>query len=121
MDKEITIGWQEWISLPDLAIPAIKVKVDTGAKTSSLHAENIKHFHKGFKEYIKFDVFPVEKDSSVIISCEAPFFEKRNVKSSSGEKEHRPIILTTLKVGNIEWEIELNLTNRGYMNRNIWH
>jgi ribosomal protein S6--L-glutamate ligase len=117
LNKHITIGWQEWVSLPNLMIPAIKVKVDTGAKTSSIHAENIEHFYKDGVEYIRFDVLPLEKKSSIIVHCEAPFVEKRQVKSSNGEKEHRPIVLTTLKVGELEWEIELNLTNRKYMTR----
>ncbi|MFT6106367.1 MAG: ribosomal protein S6--L-glutamate ligase [Rickettsiales bacterium] len=113
--NKITIGWQEIISLPDLSIPAIEVKVDTGAKTSSLHAENIEFFHKNGHEYISFDVHPIQKHKEVTVKCQAPVIEKRNVKSSSGCQENRPMIKTKLKIGDHIFEIDLNLTKRDYM------
>ena len=90
--EKITIGWQEIISLPGLNIKAIEVKIDTGAKTSSLHAENIQFFNKKDKEYITFDVHPVQKHKEVTIKCQAPLAEERDVKSSSGHQEKRPMI-----------------------------
>lgn len=113
--KKIVIGWQEIISLPQLDIPAIEVKIDTGAKTSSLHAENIKFFNKGGKEYITFDVHPIQKHKEVTIKCQAPIIEKRDVKSSSGCQENRPMIKTNMKIGDYVFEIDLNLTKRDYM------
>ncbi len=112
---KITIGWQEIISLPQLNMPAIEVKVDTGAKTSSLHAENIKFFNKNGKEYISFDVHPVKRHKEVTIKCQAPLMDKRDVKSSSGCKENRPMIKTKMKIGDHVFEIDLNLTKRDYM------
>lgn len=113
--KKIVIGWQEIISLPKIGLPAIKAKIDTGAKTSSLHAENIKYFTKNNKQYISFDVHPMQKHKEIIVKCQAILTAKRNVKSSSGCKENRPIIETEIKIGNHSFNIELNLTKRDYM------
>lgn len=115
-DKEkIIIGWQEIVSLPMINLPAIKVKVDTGAKTSSLHAENISYFTKNDKKYVSFDVHPVQKHKETIVRCQGELIEKRNVKSSSGYQEKRPMILTNLAIGSHIFEIALNLTKRDYM------
>jgi len=112
---KILIGWQEIISLPQLNIPAIEIKIDTGAKTSSLHAENIEFFNKDGKEYISFDVHPVQKHKDVIIRCQSLVTGKKQVKSSSGHQEKRPIIKTDLKIGDHIFAIDLNLTKRDYM------
>lgn len=109
------IGWKEWISLPDIHIPGIKAKVDTGARTSSLHAEHIEHFEENGQAYIFFKVHPIQKNKEITVSCTAPLLTHRHVKSSCGEEEKRPVIRTTLLLGNLKWEIELNLTNRDYM------
>lgn len=109
------IGWKEWIALPDIHVPALKVKVDTGARTSSLHAEHIEHFTKDGRAYIHFELHPIQKNKDITIQCEAPLVTHRQVKSSCGGEEHRPVIMTTLTLGNLQWEIELNLTNRDYM------
>jgi ribosomal protein S6--L-glutamate ligase len=113
--KKVIVGWQEVISLPSIGLPAIKVKVDTGAKTSSLHAENIKYFTKNGKKYITFDVHPVQKHKDVSIRCQAELKEKRNVKSSSGCQENRPMITVDMKIGDHIFKIDLNLTKRDYM------
>ena len=112
---KIVIGWQEIISLPQLNIPEIEVKVDTGAKTSSLHAENIQFFEKSGKEYITFDTYPNQENKDLVVRCQAPVIEKRDVKSSSGYQENRPMIKTNIKIGNYVFEIDLNLTKRDYM------
>ena len=113
--EKIVIGWQEIVSLPQMGIAAIDAKIDTGAKTSSLHAENIKFVKKNGKEYVTFDVHPIQKHKEVIISCQAPLTEKRSVKSSSGCEERRPMIKTNMKIGEHVFEIDLNLTKRDYM------
>lgn len=112
---KVTIGWKEIASLPGINLPAIRVKVDTGAKTSSLHAENIRYFRKGEKRYIKFEVHPVQKNKDIVINCEAPLVERRVVKSSSGCEERRPMIKSDIKIGDHIFEIDLNLTKRDYM------
>lgn len=106
------IGWREIVSLPDLGIAKIKAKVDTGARTSSLHAFNIVKYTKSGKEYIRFDLHPELKNS---ISCHAKVLEYRKVKSSNGQSELRPVILTSIELLNEAWIIEITLTNRDTM------
>lgn len=113
-EKQI-IGWQEWVQLPKLSIPAVKVKIDTGAKTSSLHAEEIEYFKKNNKDYVRFIVHPLQRDKKIRVACEAPLAEHRHVTSSSGTKENRPVIKTKICLGKFCWNIELNLTKRDYM------
>lgn len=113
--EKIIIGWQEWVSFSDLGIPAIKAKIDTGAKTSSLHAEDIEHFKKNGHNYVRFNVYPLQKNRSLTLSCEGLLVDKRHVKSSCGEIEKRPVIQTHVTMGDLTWLIEINLTKRDYM------
>jgi ribosomal protein S6--L-glutamate ligase len=109
------LGWVEWLSLPDLSLPAIKAKVDTGAATSSLHAYKIKYLAKDGKKYVKFEVHPIQRNNKIKKMCIAPLVGMRLVRSSSGEQKERPVILTSIKIGSTAWPIELNLTNRDPM------
>jgi ribosomal protein S6--L-glutamate ligase len=111
----LIIGWQEWVSLPELSIPAVCAKIDTGAKTSSIHAYQIECFTEKGKDFVRFEVHPIVRNSTIIRQCEMPLFDKRSVKSSNGETEERPVVKTLLHIDGNEWEIELNLTNRDYM------
>ena len=111
----LQVGWREWASLPALNIPAIKIKIDTGAKTSALHAFELETFSKAGKEYVRFQAHPLQKNNKISIPCELPIFDQRVVKSSNGHKERRITVITPIRVGNIEWEIELTLTNRDLM------
>lgn len=113
--KDMILGWEEWCALPDLNIPAIKAKVDTGARTSSLHAFDIKHFQKDGQKYVQFEIHPIQKSKRIKRICTAPLVDKRHVKNSGGRKERRPVIKTTLKIGGHKWEIEITLTNRDSM------
>lgn len=120
MDSEVKvdskiIGWREWTSLPDLGLIAIKGKVDTGAKTSSLHAFDIALEKKGTKTYVNFKVHPIQGDFTVVINCRAPLVDIRSVTDSGGHKEERYVIKTTLVLGNIKKKIELTLSNRETM------
>lgn len=111
----LIVGWREWISLPDLNLMQIKAKMDTGAKTSSLHAVNIEEFtHYGW-DYVRFEVHPDQEDLSVTKMCEARIMDRRIVKSSCGEREKRPFIKTSLFIGGRHIQIELNLSNREHM------
>lgn len=114
-DNKVILGSEEWCSFPDLGIPAIKARVDSGAKTSSLHAINIAPFVKNDIKWVKFDINPIQNNVRTIIHCEAPLIDKRIVKSSSGFREQRYVIQTILKLGNQTWEIEMTLTNRDSM------
>jgi len=113
--NKMKLGWSEWCSLPELGLPAVKVKVDTGAKTSALHAFNMEPFKKGEKEYIRFDIHPIQRNKKITVSCEAELVDKRHVKSSSGKKEKRHVIHTPVKIGRKTWEIQITLTNRDSM------
>lgn len=110
-----TIGWREWASLPELDIRWIKIKTDSGATTSALHAEDIKIFSKNGKKFVRFKVHPIQRKKIPAISCKAELLEKRTIKSSNGQSSLRPIILTKIKLGDDEWDIELSLVNRDVM------
>lgn len=113
-NKKIIIGSEEWISLPILNIPLIKARIDSGAKTSTIHAENISKFTRNGERWVSFDVLPLQK-SRKSIRCEARILDRRIVKSSTGEREERYVIETTLEIGSQAWQIEINLTNRDSM------
>ncbi|TBX70192.1 30S ribosomal protein S6--L-glutamate ligase [Flavobacterium silvisoli] len=113
--NKIILGSEEWCSFPELGIPAIKARVDSGAKTSALHAINIAPFIKDGENWVKFDINPIQNNLKTVIHCEAKLIDKRIVKSSSGFREQRYVISANLKIGNDAWEIEMTLTNRDSM------
>nr|WP_278036461.1 30S ribosomal protein S6--L-glutamate ligase [Flavobacterium nitratireducens] len=113
--NKLVVGSEEWCSFPELGIPIIKARVDSGAKTSALHAINIAPFIKDDSNWVKFDINPIQNNSKTIIHCEAPLIDKRIVKSSSGYREQRYVIQTNLKIGESVWPIEMTLTNRDTM------
>lgn len=115
MKDKLLVGWQEWCSLPDLGIPAIKAKVDTGAKTSSLHAFDIEPYKKKHKKYVKFCIHPLQGNDKTHIITRARVIDERDVMSSNGRKEHRYVIKTTLVLGGNAWGIEITLSNRDPM------
>lgn len=110
--KPTIIGFREWVSLQELHLPAIKAKIDTGAKTSSLHAYDIRIIKKNAKNFVCFKVHPIQKDDSVIVECEALLVDQRTVTDSGGHKEDRYVIQTTIQMGKLKKKIELTLTNR---------
>lgn len=116
LNKKILIGWREWVGLPELNIQEIKAKIDTGARTSALHAFNITTFKtsKG-KTKVKFQIHPIQRDNNFVLFCEADVLDQRLVKNSGGKIEHRYIIKTLLTVSQNTWPIELTLTNRHTM------
>ncbi len=113
--NKVIFGSEEWFSFPDLGIPKIKARVDSGAKTSALHAINISPFLKDGANWVKFDINPIQNNLKTILHCEAPLVDKRYVKSSSGFREQRYVIQTILDIGNASWTIEMTLTNRDSM------
>jgi len=113
--NKVILGSEEWCSFPDLGIPTIKARVDSGAKTSALHAVNISPFVKEGENWVKFDINPIQNNSKTIIHCEARLVDKRIVKSSSGFREQRYVISTSLVFGEENWAIEMTLTNRDSM------
>ncbi len=109
------IGSEEWCQFEELGIPAIKARVDSGAKTSSIQANGIKIFSKGAQEWVKFEVNPLQDNRSINLPCEAKLIDRRTVKSSSGISEERLVIKTPVTIGKHKFEIELTLANRDAM------
>lgn len=108
------IGWREWVGLPDLEVKRVKVKVDTGARSSSLHAFNVEIKKVRGHKMVHFDVHPIQ-DSKRSVRCEHELLEERWVRSSNGKRELRPVIRTTLHFDGDEWPIDLTLTSRDMM------
>ena len=113
--KHQTIGWREWVKLPDLSVPYIKAKIDTGARTSSLHAFDLRVIKRRGVEFVQFDVHPNQRDKDLTITAEAKILEYRKVKSSTGHASLRPVIVTPIELMGETWEIELTLANRDEM------
>lgn len=109
------IGWREWVALPELGIEKIKVKVDSGAQTSSLHAVKIRNFTRNGEPWVQFVVHPVQRKSVGSIAIEAPVLEYRSVRSSNGRAEKRPVIVTLITLYGVTWPIELTLASRTRM------
>jgi ribosomal protein S6--L-glutamate ligase len=109
------LGWEEWVGLPDLDLPAIKAKVDTGAKTSALHAFFIEPFGSPTRRMVRFGVHPIPGRNDVEVQCTAEVVDHREVTSSNGESELRYVIRTPVKLGDRTWPIELTLANRETM------
>ena len=110
------IGWKEWCALPGLGLPAIRAKVDTGARTSALHAFDIEIVKKRGQSYVRFKVLPLEHSRDLTRLCMAPLVEERIIISSNGEREMRPVIMADLIIGETRFTTELTLTSRHKMN-----
>ena len=109
------VGWREWVALPDLGIPAIKAKIDTGARSSALHAFDVEHFRRQGRRMVRFGVHPYQRDTAREVLCEAELLDERRVRSSSGEARVRPAVSVRVKLLERVWTIELTLTNRDEM------
>lgn len=110
--QRLVIGWREWLSFPDLGIDRIKAKVDTGARTSAIHAFDIHEFERDGQSFVEFLVHPAQRRKSPEIRCCAPVHEKRVITSSNGARSERFIIETRLGIGAHSWPIELSLAKR---------
>jgi ribosomal protein S6--L-glutamate ligase len=119
MNEPLLIGWREWASLPELSIPLIKVKVDTGAKTSALHAYDLKIVKSDEKEFAEFVIHPIQSNDKLCISCVAEIVGMKTIKSSNGHKQIRPVVRTPIKIGDHIWDIEITLTNRDIMHHRM--
>lgn len=115
LQEKVIVGSEEWCSFPSIGIPTIKARVDSGAKTSALHAINIAPFIKNEENWVKFDINPIQNNNKTIIHCESKLVDKRVVKSSSGFREQRYVIGAELEIGGKKWTIEITLTNRDSM------
>lgn len=109
------IGWREWVELPDFGIKAIKVKVDTGARSSSLHAFDQQLFERDGSEWVRFKIHPVQRKIKKTVKAEAKVLEFRNIRSSSGVSALRPVIIANVTLLGITWPVELTLASRAKM------
>jgi len=111
----ITVGWREWAAFPELGIRTIKVKVDTGARTSCLHAFSQERFTQAGSPWIRFGMHPLQQRTDIEIFCEAAISDERMVSDSGGHRELRPVIKTPVELGLLHFETEFTLTNRDSM------
>jgi hypothetical protein len=109
------LGWREWIALPEMKLPHIKAKVDTGARTSTLHAFFIDPFHRGKQQWVRFGIHPHQHNNEIAVECEAPVKDRRLVADSGGHRQKRFIIETKLIIGRQLFQAEMTLTNRDSM------
>ena len=109
------IGWREWVSLPELGIERIKAKIDTGARTSSLHAFDVRLDETSGTKIVKFSIHPKQRNLDLVIECQAAFFEEREVRDSGGHCELRYVIETQITLGETVRSAEVTLTNRDTM------
>lgn len=114
-DTAKTIGWREWLALPELGIPAIKAKIDTGARTSALHAFKLETFTRNGREYIRFWLHPLQRKTEIELMCEAPVADQRLIRDSGGHQEQRYIVNTPVLLHGAQWPIEISLTSRDNM------
>ncbi len=115
---KLTVGSLEVCNLPDIGIFDLQIRVDTGAKTSSLHVDNLVKYKVEGKPWVKFDMHPDVYNVDEVISCESKLHDIRTIKSSNGVSEERYVIKTLFELGGQSWPIEITLTNRADM-RNL--
>ncbi len=112
----LVLGWEEWIALPSLGLPAIKAKIDTGAKTSALHAETIEEFGPASTPRARFVIRPAPRRPDIAVTCIAPIIDRRTITSSNGIPEERFVITANITIAGHVWPIEISLSDRGEMN-----
>ncbi len=115
MDHKLILGWEEWVALPGLGLPAVMAKIDTGARTSSLHAFSIEPYGREAKRRVRFGIHPIPERPEIVLYCSAELIDQRQITSSNGETELRYVISTSIAVGGRQWPIEISLTNRESM------
>jgi hypothetical protein len=109
------LGWREWVALPGLGVGAVKAKVDTGARSSAIHAFAIERFQIGKRELVRFQVHPLQRSAAGTVECQAEVLDERHVRPSAGTQERRIVIRTELECAGERWPIELTLASRDQM------
>ena len=115
MNGQVTLGWREWLGLPELGIAHIKAKIDTGARTSALHAFYVEPFERDGEQWVRFGIHPRQGDTEQVVDCEARVVDQRQVTDSGGHRENRFVIQTLIELGGERIEAEITLTDRENM------
>jgi len=115
MTDRAVLGWREWLALPDLGIDRVKAKIDTGARTSALHAFYVEPFQKNGQDWVRFGIHPQQQNTEKVVDCEAPILDQRQVTDSGGHREVRYVIQSRVQVGEQMIDAELTLTDRESM------
>lgn len=115
MNGQVTLGWREWLGLPELGIAHIKAKIDTGARTSALHAFYVEPFERDGEQWVRFGIHPRQGDTEQVVDCEARVVDQRQVTDSGGHRENRYVIQTLIELGGERIEAEITLTDRENM------
>lgn len=110
-----TVGWREWVAFPGLGLPWVKAKMDTGARTSALHAFRLEPFDRGGREWVRFAIHPLQRRTDLVVWRETEVVDVRSVSDSGGHRERRYVIRTELALAGGRWPIECTLTNRDTM------
>ena len=119
MTQSLLVGWREWAGLPGLNIPLIKVKIDTGAKTSALHAYDIQVTRSTNKEFAEFTIHPLQRNDKICRKVRAEIVDMRVIKSSNGQKEERIVVRSPIQIRDCIWEVDITLTNRDIMHHRM--
>lgn len=114
-ETPMTLGWREWVALPELGIDRIKAKVDTGARTSALHAFEVEPFKEAGRQQVRFLMHPLQRDDETVVECRADVIDRRQVTDSGGHRENRWVIRSDVVLGGERWPIEMTLTARDNM------
>lgn len=109
------IGWREWVSLPDFSIAHIKAKIDTGARTSAIHAFGLEPYRERGARWVRFEVCPYQRDDRRRILVDAPVVDERGVRNSGGKVERRLVVVTCVELFDERFDIELTLARRDEM------
>lgn len=109
------VGWREYLALPELGIPEVKAKIDTGARSSALHVFELEAFQEDGRMMVRFKVHPNQRDTHRTVLAHAELIDQREVRNSSGSAQLRPVIQTLVELGEFTFPIELTLTNRDKM------